>query len=122
MATYTIQLANHPIRNSKEYSLMLRITVDRLHARMKLIHSVLRNDFNPKTRTGMYVRGSHPNHVKINKYLDEIIQQAKMAEEEVNRRGKLITASSSNASPSYPNPSFGSPGLTDSWSSLGPAS
>ena len=92
MATYTIQLSNQPIRNSKEYALMLRITVDRAHARMKLIHSVLRSDFNPKTRTGMYVRATHPNNVKINKYLAGVIQDAKVAEEEVERRGKLVTA------------------------------
>ena len=92
MATYTIQLSNQPIRNSKEYALMLRITVDRAHARMKLIHSVLRSDFNLKTRTGLYVRATHPNNVKINKYLAGVIQDAKVAEEVVEKRGKLVTA------------------------------
>ena len=39
----------------------------------------------------MYVRTSNPNNVKINKYLAGAIQNAKIAEEEVARRGKLVT-------------------------------
>jgi hypothetical protein len=41
MATYKIELNNRPIKGSKEHALMLRITVEKVHARMKLIHSVL---------------------------------------------------------------------------------
>lgn len=59
MATYSIQLSNQQIRNSKEYALMLRITVDRKHARMKLTHSVMKSDFNAKTKTGAYMEIPH---------------------------------------------------------------
>jgi hypothetical protein len=72
MATYKIELNNRSIKGSKEHSLLLRITVEKVHARMKLIHSVTPSKFNGKTMNGIYIRSSHTNHVKINKYLNRV--------------------------------------------------
>jgi len=93
MATYKIELNNRPIKGSKEHILMLRITLEKVHARMKLIHSVSPGQFNGKTKKGIYIRSNHSNHVKINKYLNKVIQDAKFAEEEIENRGKLVSAS-----------------------------
>lgn len=93
MATYKIELNNRPIKGSKEHALMLRITVEKVHARMKLIHSATPSKFNGKTKNGVYIRSSHTNNVKLNKYLNRVIQDAKFAEEEIEKRGKLVTAS-----------------------------
>ena len=71
MATYRIELNNRSINGSKEHILMLRITVDKIHSRMKLIHSVTPGQFNSKTKNDLYIRNSHPNHVKINRYLHQ---------------------------------------------------
>jgi len=105
MATYKIELNNRSIKGSKEHSLLLRITVDKTHARMKLIYSVNPDQFNRKTKNGLYIKTSHPNHVKINRYLSRVIQDAKEAEEEIEKRKDFISASSIKNELTKPNSS-----------------
>jgi hypothetical protein len=82
MPSYNIELNNKPVLDSKEHTLLLRITLDRKHARIKLDYAVTKNQFNPKPQQNKYIRQNHPKHVKINKYLDEKIQSAKDAAKE----------------------------------------
>ena len=74
---------------------MLRITVDRKHARMALDYSVWPKQFiaNPQ-KEYQHIRQSNPNHKSINKYLDEKIQEAKDAAIALHKEGKSITAQS----------------------------
>jgi len=92
MASYNIELNNNPVRGSNDHALLLRITVNRKHARMKLNYAVTPKQFNSTPKQLKYIRASHPNHAKINKYIADKIQQAKDAENELARERKVITA------------------------------
>ena len=41
MASFNIELKNKPIKGSKEHNLLLRITVNRKHARVSFMYNVL---------------------------------------------------------------------------------
>lgn len=43
MASFNIELNSKPVRDTNEYSLLLRITVNRKHARVKLNYAIQRN-------------------------------------------------------------------------------
>lgn len=92
MPSYNIELNNHPVKGSDEHSLLLRITVDRKHSRIKLDYSVYPDYFNKNPRQNLYVRAKHPRAARINKYLDDKIQEAKEAAERIAKAGKLVTA------------------------------
>ena len=47
MASFNIELNNKPDKGSNEHALMLRITVNRKHARLNLLYSVKPIHFNP---------------------------------------------------------------------------
>jgi len=92
MASYNIELNNNPVRGSNEHALLLRITVNRKHARLRLNYAVTPKQFNPTPKQYKYIRAAHPNHTKINKYIGDKIQQAKDAENELEKEKKVITA------------------------------
>ena len=58
MPSYNIELNNKPISGTKEYTLLLRITVDRKLARLKLDYSVTKKQFNPRPQQNKYVRST----------------------------------------------------------------
>ncbi len=92
MPSYHIQLNDKPISGTKEHTLHFRITVDRLHAKIKLDYSVTNKYFNPKPQQNKYIRSTHPRHATINSEIDRKIQEAKDAAKELNDEGRLVTA------------------------------
>ncbi|MCK4920915.1 MAG: site-specific integrase, partial [Bacteroidales bacterium] len=92
MASFKIELNHKPEKGQKEYVLFLRITVNRKLSRLKLNYSVKQNQFNPKAKNSNFIRSNHPNHVKINKYLEGKISAAKEAYEALEADGKIVTA------------------------------
>lgn len=93
MATFNIELNNKTVHGSNERCLMLRITVNRKHIRLKLMYSILPSHFNPKGKASKYVRSSHPDHARINQYLESKILLAKDEVAKLENDGKAITPS-----------------------------
>ena len=92
MPSYNIELNSKPIKGSTEHTLLLRITVQRKHVRIKLDYAVSNNHFNPKPLQNQYIQQNHPKHDTINGYLDDKIQAAKDAAKTLGDEGKLVTA------------------------------
>jgi integrase len=93
MVTFNIELSSKAIKGQKEHLLMLRITVNRKRARIALMYSVPPNQFIPKASNFKFVRANNPNHAKINSYLEEQINAAKITAQGVLREGRPLTAS-----------------------------
>jgi len=93
MATFNIELSSKSLKNQKEHLLMLRITVKRKRARIALMYSVTPNQFISKASNFKFIRANHPNHAKINTYLEEQIDHAKMTAQTIVKEGKPLTAS-----------------------------
>ena len=51
MANFNVELNSKPVRNTSEYTLLLRITVDRKHARIKLNYAIKRSILIPAQRS-----------------------------------------------------------------------
>jgi integrase len=94
MASFNIELNSKPVRNTNEYTLLLRITVDRKPARIKMNYAIPKKDFNPNPKKYKYVRASHPKHKVINDHIDAKIQQAKDAITELEKDHATVTANS----------------------------
>ena len=77
MANFNVELNSKPVRNTHEYTLLLRITVDRKHARIKLNYAIAKKHFNASPKEYKYVRSSHSKHKVINGHIDDKIQEAK---------------------------------------------
>lgn len=92
MVTFGIELSSKPIKGQKEHLLMLRITVNRKRSRIALMYSVNSNQFISKASNFKFIRANHPNHAKINSYLEEQIDKAKDAAQEILKEGKLLTS------------------------------
>jgi integrase len=92
MISFNIELNSKPITDSNEHNLLLRITVNRKHARLALMYSVAKSYFNPKAKIGKNIRSSHPNHVKINKYIEGKVSMGKDIITDLENEGRLITA------------------------------
>jgi hypothetical protein len=76
MISFNVELNSKPIGETKVHNLLLRITVNRKHARLGLMYSVNPVHFNPKGKAGKYIRSSHLDHAKINSYIDGKISAA----------------------------------------------
>lgn len=92
MISFNVELNSKPVTGSKEYNILLRITVNRKHARLGLMYSIDPKHFNPKGKIGKNVRTSHPNHVRINKHIEDKVTLAKDIITDLENNGKLITA------------------------------
>jgi integrase len=91
MTTFHIQLNFRAIKDSNEKFLLLRITHKRNSVRLKLLYSINPIHFNAKGKNFKYIRSSHPDHMKINNYLQDKIAQAKEAVALLEKEGKNIT-------------------------------
>lgn len=94
MPSYNIELNNKPNKGSNEYTLLLRVTVNRKHSRLKLDHAIEKKHFNPTPKQNKYIRNTHPKHATINADIDDIIQKAKQAVKDLDQEKKFITAAS----------------------------
>jgi integrase len=94
MASFTIELNHKPEKGQKEHALFLRITVNRKLSRIKLNYSVKPEQFNVKAKNTNFIRTKHPEHKKINRYLEQKINIAKDAYNNLELEGKVITAQS----------------------------
>jgi integrase len=92
MVTFSIELSSKPIKGQKEHLLMLRITANRKRARTATMYSVNPNQFISKASNYKYIRTNHPNHLKINMYLEEQIDKAKTIAQDISKEGKPLTA------------------------------
>ena len=92
MVTFSIELSSKSKKGQKEYLLMLRITVNRKRARIALMYSVIPKQFISNASNFKFIRSSHPDHKKINAYLEEQINKAKVTAQEILNEGKLLTA------------------------------
>lgn len=92
MATFSIELSSKPQKGKNEHLLMLKITVNRKRSRIGLMYSVTPAQFNPKGKGSKYIRSSHPEHVRINAYLEEKILRAKDEVAKLEKDGKSITS------------------------------
>jgi len=92
MPSYNIELNNKPVFGSNEHTLLLRITVIRKHARIKLEYAIQPKHFNPSPKQNLYVRNSHRKHKLINEHIDDKIQEVKNVVKELAKEKKSITA------------------------------
>lgn len=92
MPSYNIELNNKPVFGSNEHALLLRITVDRKHTRIRLEYVIHPKHFNPSPKQNLYVRNSHKKHKLINEHIEEKIQEAKNTVNALKKEGNLISA------------------------------
>jgi integrase/recombinase XerD len=92
MANFNVELNSKPVRNTNEYTLLLRITVDRKHARIKLNYAIAKKHFNSSPKEYKYVRSSHTKHAVINSHIDEKIQEAKNVITYLEKKNLTVTA------------------------------
>ena len=92
MVTVSIELSSKAKSGQKEHLLMLRITANRKRARIALMYSVNPSNFIPKASNYKFIRANHPNHLKINTYLEEQIDKAKSIAQDISKEGKPLTA------------------------------
>lgn len=94
MANFNVELNSKPVRNTSEYTLLLRITVDRKHARIKLNYATQKKHFNPSPKEYRYIRASHSKHAVINDHIDSKIQEVKDAITYLESKNLTVTANS----------------------------
>ena len=92
MPSYNIELNSKTIKGSDVHSLLLRITVNRKHARIKMDQAIQPKHFNPRPKQNKYVRSTHKKHAQINSDIVEIIDKAKQAVRDLENDKKLITS------------------------------
>jgi hypothetical protein len=92
MASFNVELNSKPVRNTNEHTLLLRITVNRKPARIKLNYAIQEKHFNSSPKEYKYVRGTHPKHAVINSHIDDKIQEAKNVITELEKNHSTVTA------------------------------
>jgi integrase/recombinase XerD len=92
MASFNVELNSKPVKNTNEYNLLLRITVDRKHARIKLNYAIQKKHFNLTPKEYKYVRTSNSKHVIINRHIDDKIQEAKDVISDLEKKKLTVTA------------------------------
>lgn len=92
MISYNIELNSNPNKGSKAHTILLRITVDRKHARIKLPYSVRLDQFNKNPNQNQYIRQNHKRRAKINAEIEDKIQEAKDIAKELENDKKAVTA------------------------------
>ena len=85
--TFNLELNNKPTRKNT-YNILLRITQDRKHKRIKsTIELKSPKDYNPKAKNGNWVRTSEPNHKLWNAVLIGEIEEAKKTYRDLKVKG-----------------------------------
>jgi site-specific recombinase XerD len=97
MASFNIELNSTPVKGSNQHKILLRITINRQHIREALMYSCTQRQFNPNGKGSKYIRDSHPNHAKINSYIEQKIGEVKDIISGLEKDGKAITISSVKA-------------------------
>ncbi len=92
MASFNVELNSKPVKDTNEYNLLLRITVNRKHARIKLNYAIQKKHFNPNPQEYKYVRSSNPKHVLINRHIDDKIQETKDVISDLEKKKLTVTA------------------------------
>jgi len=105
--TFNLELNPKPSRK-QTYTVLLRITQDRKHKRIKTsVELNKKGDFNPKAKPGFWIRTSEPKHKKWNDILEKEIENAKNTYHDLRHKGmaskELIksTLADSEVSPSF---------------------
>jgi len=85
--TFNLELNNKPSKN-KTHVVLLRITQDKKHIRKKTTIEVKnKNDFNPKAKSGKWIRTSEPNHKIWNVALEKEIEDVKTVYRDLKEKG-----------------------------------
>ncbi|MEI8203370.1 MAG: site-specific integrase [Bacteroidota bacterium] len=85
--TFNLELNNKPSRKNT-YNILLRITQDRKHKRIKsTIELRSPKDYNPKAKYGNWIRTSEPNHKVWNAVLAAEIEEAKSTYRDLKEKG-----------------------------------
>lgn len=85
--TFNLELNPKPSKKHT-YSILLRITQDRKHKRIKTKVEVnKKGDFNPKAKPGFWIRTSEPSHKKWNEILESEIADAKQTYRDLRDKG-----------------------------------
>ncbi len=85
--TFNLEVNNKPSRKNT-YNILLRITQDRKHKRIKSsIELRSPKDYNPKAKHGNWIRTSEPNHKVWNAILDAEIEEAKKVYRDLKETG-----------------------------------
>ena len=85
--TFNLEINNKPTRKGT-YNILLRITQDRKHKRIKTsIELRSPKDYNPKAKHGNWIRTSEPNHKSWNEALANEIENAKITYRDLREHG-----------------------------------
>lgn len=85
--TFNLEINNKPTRKGT-YNILLRITQDRKHKRIKsTIELRSPKDYNPKAKQGNWIRTSEPNHKLWNEVLAAEIENAKITYRDLREQG-----------------------------------
>lgn len=85
--TFNLEINNKPTRKGT-YNILLRITQDRKHKRIKTsIELRSTKDYNPKAKQGNWIRTSEPNHKLWNEVLASEIENAKITYRDLREQG-----------------------------------
>ena len=85
--TFNLEINNKPTRKGT-YNILLRITQDRKHKRIKTsIELRSPKDYNPKAKHGNWIRTSEPNHKSWNEALAAEIENAKITYRDLREQG-----------------------------------
>ena len=105
--TFNLELNNKPTRKNT-YNILLRITQDRKHRRIKSsIELKSPKDYNPKAKRGNWIRTSEPNYKLWNAVLAAEIENAKITYRDLREQGLATkeniksTIKSEEISPSF---------------------
>lgn len=94
--TFNLELNNKPTRKNT-YNILLRITQDRKHRRIKsTIELRSPKDYNPKAKHGNWIRTSEPNHKLWNEVLAAEIENAKITYRDLREQGLATTENIKN--------------------------
>ena len=94
--TFNLELNNKPTRKNT-YNILLRITQDRKHRRIKSsIELRSPKDYNPKAKQGNWIRTSEPNHKLWNEVLAAEIENAKITYRDLREQGLATTENIKN--------------------------
>jgi integrase len=85
--TFNLELNNRPSKQ-QTYAILLRITQNKKHSRKKTTIQVKnKQDFNPRAKSGRWIRSSEPNHKMWNEILEKELEEAKNAYRDLKNSG-----------------------------------
>ena len=98
--TYNLELNTKPGKDGR-HTVLLRITANRKHKRIKTTVAVKPTEFDKKADYGKWIRTKNPEHKELNSNLKELIRKAETERDDLDKKG---TASSESVLERLHNP------------------